>query len=711
MIRVYRHFTLMNSPITTKTFNSTCPHDCPSTCGLKIDLDASGKIARVRGAQENTYTSGVICAKVSRYAERVHHPDRLTKSYRRVGAKGDGAFQEITFDDALDEVAGAFLKAAVKYGSETIWPYYYAGTMGLVQRDCINRLRRMMKYSGEHATICTTPAWAGYIAGTGRLGGVDPREMAKSDCVVIWGTNPVATQVNVMTHAIRARKERGARIVVVDIYETGTMKQADHKIILRPGTDGALACAIMHVLFRDGYADWDYLDKYTDDPEGFQKHLTDKTPAWASKICGVEEDVIVALAGLIGQTKRTFFRLGYGMSRQQNGVVSMHAITSIAAVTGAWLYEGGGAFHSNSGSYPINNNLVQGAEFHDPAIRVLDQSRIGAVLTGEKADLHGGPPVSGLFIQNTNPLVVAPDQKKVREGFAREDLFTCVHEQFMTETAQMADIVLPATMFTEHDDLYRGGGHTHLSLGLKMMDAPDGCYSNYEVITALAKRLGIDEPAFDMSPRAHIDEIVKTTGGPGLDVMESEPWRDLGLPFERTHYTDGFDWPDGKYRFKPVWRDVTPAFKSPENMKNLGNTSQMPVWPDHWAVTEARDENHPFDLATSPARQFLNSSFTETPTSVKREQRPLLSIHPQDAADHKISDGDEVEIGNEQGAVHLHARLFDGLLRGTLIAEGIWPNKAHVKGEGINTLITAREIMPFGGASFHDCRVWLKRPD
>ena len=665
-------------------------------------------MVRVRGAEENTYTAGIICAKVARYAERIHHPDRLTKSYRRIGEKGSGDFQEIPVDDALDEVAETFLKLAQIHGSQAIWPYYFAGTMGLVQRDAINGLRHKMRYSGQHNSICTTPAWAGYVAGTGRLGGVDPREMAKSDCIVIWGTNPVATQVNVMTHAIKARKERGAKIIVVDIYETGTMKQADHKIILKPGSDAALAASIMHVLFRDGLADHDYLERYTDDPKGLEAHLEERTPEWASNITGLSVEVINEFAHMIGHNKKSYIRLGYGMTRQQNGTSTMHAITSIAAVTGSWLHEGGGAFHSNTGSYPVNNNQIQGRDAVDPDSRILDQSRIGAVLCGEQADLYGGPPVNGLFIQNINPMVVAPDLRKVRRGFSRDDLFTCVHEQFMTETALMADIVLPATMFSEHNDIYRGGGHTYLSIGPKFMEPPEDCRSNYEVICALAKKLGLEDDLYKMSAREQSDLILKTSGQADWDQLQREPWRDVGLDFNDAHFLNGFNWPDGKYRFKPIWDDVMYPYRSPDSMGLLGDVQSMPTFPDHWDNNEAVDEIHTFNLATSPARQFLNTSFTETPTSIKREGRPILLIHPDDAHAHAISEGDEVVIGNEQGEVHLHARLFSGVLCGTLIAEGVWPNKAHIKGEGINTLITARPIAPFGGASFHDCRVWLK---
>src|SRR5690606_34095865 len=312
--------------------HTVCPHDCPSTCALDVQI-VGGRVQRVHGAKDNSYTAGVICAKVARYGERIHHPARLLKPLVRAGAKGEGKWQEASWEAALDRAAEAFLRAEEKYGSETVWPYQYAGTMGLVQRDSIHRLRHAKRYSCQYDSICTNPAWTGWVMGAGTLRGPDPREMAKSDCVVIWGTNAVATQVNVMTHAVRARKERGAKIVVIDIYDNATMKQADIPVLLRPGTDAALACAIMHVLFRDDMADWAYLEKYTDDPHGLEQHLRTRTPEWAEAICGVPADEIVRLAHLFGATKRTYFRLGYGFTRNRNGAVSMHAALSIAAVT------------------------------------------------------------------------------------------------------------------------------------------------------------------------------------------------------------------------------------------------------------------------------------------------------------------------------------------------------------------------------------------
>jgi anaerobic selenocysteine-containing dehydrogenase len=695
----------MNQTVRPQTIGaSACPHDCPSTCALEVEIFDAHTIGRVRGAAENAYTAGVICAKVARYAERVHHPARLLQPLRRKGPKGSGEFTPISWDDALDLTAEHFIRAEQAHGCEAVWPYYYAGTMGHVMRDGINRLRHAKKYSGFFSTICVNPAWTGFIAGTGKLAGADPREMAKSDLVVIWGTNAANTQVNVMTHSTRARKERGAKIVVVDVYMNATMQQADLPLLIRPGTDGALACAVMHCLFRDDKADWDYLDRYTDAPRELAAHLRTRDPAWAARITGCPAETIEAFARLVGENKRAYFRLGYGFSRSRNGAFNMHAASCIPAVTGAWRYEGGGAFHNNGDVFHLDKTLIEGNDARDPAIRMLDQSRIGPILTGEEEALQGGGPVTALLIQNTNPVSVAPDQEVVKSGFARSDLFVCVHEQFMTDTAKFADVVLPATMFVEHDDFYTAGGSQYILLGPKLVEPPGECRSNHEVICALAKRLGAEHPGFAMTPRQLIDATLQRSGWGTLAEIEKNRWIDCQPDFATAHYLNGFAYPDGKFRFQPDWPRV--PFGRWHRKVSL---HPMPDFPDHWDVIEEADAAHPFRLATSPARGFLNSTFTETPTSLARERRPEVMIHPDDAAALGIADGDCLTLGNPRGQVRIHARLFDGVRAGVLVAESIWPNSAYPDSRGINTLTGSDAVPPFGGAAFHDNRVWVTK--
>lgn len=681
---------------------SACPHDCPSTCALEVERLDDHTIGRVRGAGGNSYTDGVICAKVARYAERAHHPDRLMQPLMRTGPKGSRQFKEIGWDEALDRTAERFLEIERAHGSQAIWPYFYAGTMGLVMRDGINRLRHVKKYSGQHSTVCTTLAFTGFIAGTGALRGADPREMADADLVVIWGTNPVNTQVNVMTHAIKARKNHGGKIAVVDVYGTGTAEQADIFVRVNPGTDAALACAVMHVLFRDGYANWDYLRQYTDAPEDLEAHLKTRTPEWASGITGASAETIEAFAHAIGQTPKTFFRLGYGFTRSRNGAVAMHAASCIPAVTGAWAHKGGGAFHNNGAIYGWDKTLIEGLDARDPAIRLLDQARIGAVLTGEADALNGGSPVMGLLIQNTNPMMIAPEHAKVAKGFARDDLFTVVHEQFLTETAAMADIVLPATMFTEHDDLYQAGGQQHILTGPKIVEPPGACRSNHEVICGLASRLGAKHPGFDMTSRELADATLKASGKPGYAELDQDHWLDLQPPFKDAHYINGFAHSDGKFHFRADW-----SAPQPDGFGGY-QPADMPTLPDHWDVIDNATADKPFRMATSPARNFLNSSFTETPTSKAREGRPTAQLSAADAERLDLTDGQRIRIGNDRGETILHLKVTDTANAGVVIVESIWPNAAFETGIGINVLTSADPGSPVGGAVYHDTAVWIR---
>ena len=573
-----------NPPAANRSIRySVCPHDCPSTCALEVEVQGGRRIGKVHGARANSYTAGVICAKVGRYAERIHHPERLTRPLLRVGPKGAGRFHEIGWDEALDRIAEAFLTATARFGSETVWPYYYAGTMGLVMRDGINRLRHVMRYSRQKKTICTGSAEAGWVAGTGRFVGPDPREMAKADLIVVWGGNPVATQVGVMTHITRARKERGARLVVVDPYRSGTAEVADAHLCLRPGTDAALACAVMHCAFRDGHADRAYLTQYTDLPADLEAHLAARGPEWAAAVTGLAVEEIEAFARLYNTTPRAYIRVGYGFTRSRNGSAAMHAVTCLPAVTGAWRAEGGGAFWSNRAIYHWDKTLIEGLDALDPRTREIDMCQIGDALSGDAEALKGGPPITAMLVQNCNPAVVAPDANQVGRGLAREDLFL-----------------------------------------------------------------------------------------------------------------DGFGTADGRFHFAPDWSKVGQDWR------------RMPRLPDQLEVIERATPDKPFRLMTSPARQFLNTSFTETPGSRAREIRPTALIHPRDCDRLGLADGDRVRIGNQRGTVIVHARRFDGLQEGVVVVEGIWPSRDFEGGVGINALVGGDPIPPFGGGAFHDTAVWLR---
>jgi anaerobic selenocysteine-containing dehydrogenase len=568
--------------------------------------------------------------------------------------------------------------------------------MGLVMRDGINRLRHVMGYSRQKTTICTALCDAGWVAGHGAKRGLDPREMAESDLIVMWGGNPVATQVNVMTHVSRAKRERGAVFAVVDPYRTGTAAVADLHLMLKPGTDGALAAAVMHVLFKEGYADRAYLARMTDASPALEAHLATRTPDWAASITGLQAEEIVAFARLYGRTKRSFLRIGYGFSRSRNGAAQVHAASCLPAVTGAWAERGGGALYSNAALYGWDKTMIEGLDRLDPTVRELDMSRIGPVLAGETDALKGGPPVAAMLIQNTNPATVAPESVKVQRGFRREDLFVVVHEQFMTETAALADLVLPATTFLEHDDLYQGGGHTHAMIAPKAIEPYRQSRSNHDVLQGLAERLGAEHPGFAMTAWELIDWTLKASGYPDATSLTAQRWIDRAIPFEAAHFLDGFPTADGRFHFAPDWRAIGESFAA------------MPRFPDHLDVIDRATAERPFRLVTAPARQFLNTSFTETPSSRRREGRPTALVHPKDCRSLGLADGARVRVGNDKASVVVHVKPFDGLQPGVVVIEGIWPNKAFEEKLGINALISADAGLPNGGAVFHDTAVWLK---
>ncbi|MFT5608084.1 MAG: anaerobic selenocysteine-containing dehydrogenase, partial [Parvicella sp.] len=457
-----------------------------------------------------------------------------------------------------------------------------------------------------------------------------------------------------------------------------------------------LAAAMMHVLFKEGLADWEYMQKYTDAPKGLEASLKDKTPKWAAAITGVSEAEIIKLARLYGSTQKSFIRLGIGFSRSRNGAHNVHAVSCLPAVTGAWQALGGGALLGSSGTFGLSKTYIEGTDVMRPESRQLDMCRIGAILNGEEADLKGGPPVKALLIQNTNPMAVTPDSAYVKKGFMRDDLFVCVHEQFMTQTAMMADIILPATSFVEHDDLYTSFGHTYLQVAKPLIKPHFKSRSNHQVVCALADRLGAEHPAFKQSAKEVIDQALSDSEYPSFDQLMDKKWHDCASDHQQMNYLNGFDWPDKKFRFKPDWRAAG-------DHKGI-----MPAWPGHWDIIFNANEAHPFRLITPPARRFLNTSFTQSPHSLKGEKEPGVHINPEDAQRLNIINDQQVVLGNYQGEVELKALVSERAQAGVLEARGIWPGTAFKNGMGINTLISAESPYPDGGAAFHDCAVWIK---
>ncbi len=675
---------------------TACPHDCPSACVLEVERLSPSRIGRVRGSDSFDYTAGTCCAKVARYAERVHHPDRLAHPMRRVGAKGEGRFERISWDAALDSIAEAFRRATATHGAQSVWPYHSGGNMGALQRYGLDRLRHVMGYSRQKSTICITPAQSGWQAGHGQARGADPRGVAEADVILLWGGNPVATQVNLMHHIQLARKQRGARLVVVDAYRSPTVEAADLAVVLRPGTDAALALALMHIALREGAADREFLAQHSDFDAGVEAHLRRHTPGWAAAITGVAEAEIEALGLLYARTRRLFLRAGVGFTRSRNGAATMHAVSCLPVLTGTWREPGGGGFFYALDGWGLDTVLTQASDVLDPKTRVLDQSRIGAVLEGEAEALCGGPPVMAMLVQNANSAEVAPDSNAVRRGLAREDLFLAVHEQFLTPTARFADILLPATTFLEHDDIYRGLGHTALTVGQRVLEPFAEARSNNRLVCDLAERLGAQHPGFQRDEPALLDAVLQRgkqgrwAEASARGFIESHNAIPAGAGFT------GFPQPDGRFRFKPDWAALGPYHQG------------MPAVADYWPNVEAADAEHPFRLITPPARSYLNTSFTETPGSRKREGAPCVRMHPEDAARLGLAEGAMVRMGNRRGAVTLRLKLFDGLCPGVLAQEGIAPSDLFPEGAGVNQLVGGDPVPPAGGVAFHDIAVWVR---
>ncbi len=675
---------------------SACPHDCPSTCVLDIEHNDKSIIS-IKGNKRNTYTRGVVCAKVSRYKERTHNLNRLTYPMIRTGSKGSGNFKRISWDYALKTISRKLLSLIYKYESSVIWPYFYAGTMGLIQRDGINRFRNYFEFSDQYSTICNTLPQAGWLAGTGKLVGSDPREVSDSEVIIMWGGNPASTQVNFMKHVQNAKKKSNASFILIDPYSTKTAKLADIHIKVRPGTDGALACAIMHNLYKYSYVDINYLKNFTKDYKLLKQHLSKKSPKWASKICGVEEDLIDKISHLIGKNKKTYIRLGYGFTRQRNGSFNMHAVTCIPTITGSWQYKGGGAFYTNGDIYKIDKSIIEGLEFKNKSIRCLDQSRIGPILTNDAKALKYGPEIKAIFIQNTNPLVVAPESNLVRKGFLRKDLFTIVHEQFLTDTAKYADILLPATSFVEHNDIYISGGHQHMTLGPKLIKEVGESWSNHKLINELSKKMGAKHKFFDFTEEQMIDNTLKISNIGNLKNIKKKKFIDMQPSFKESHFLNGFGHNDKKFHFAPEWKKDAKEFNKIYNL------------PDHYPLIEEADETHPFKLITAPAHNFLNSSFTETSSSISKEGKPTVKIHPKDMKNLLLKDNELVLVGNNRGSIKIHTEKFEGLLEGVIVVEGIWPNKYFEGKMGVNVLVGSDSPEPAGGAVFHDVAVWIKK--
>ncbi|MBI1848506.1 MAG: molybdopterin oxidoreductase family protein [Candidatus Rokubacteria bacterium] len=668
---------------------SVCPHDCPSCCSLEVSVE-NGRITTVVGDPHHPFTRGVICGKVHAYAERVHSPLRVREPLRRVGPKGAGVFESASWDDAVAEIARRWRGIIAAHGGEAILPFSYAGTMGQVQFHAGHPLFHALGASLLDRTICVTTAYAGWKATVGAVTGNDSEQMVGADLIVLWGINAAYSTINVMT-LVKAARARGARVMCIDPYRTPTAAGADEHLMVRPGTDGALALAVMHVLIGEGLVDRDYVDRATVGFEALAEHVKAWPPERAAAICGLPAERIVTFARRYGASPRTFIRIGIGLSRHDNGGMTCRTLACLPALTGAYADPHGGALLSTGGAFGLGFAALERPDLMPmPAPRIVNMIQLGRALT----DPAMAPPVKGLYVYNSNPAAVCPDQNVVLRGLAREDLFTVVHEQVLTDTTRWADIVLPATTSMEHEDLYRSFGHLYLQLAEPVLPPQGQARSNWETFGLLARAMGVAGEAYAKPVGQVIDEALaagdETVRGITYDQLARERSVRINVPRPYLPFAHGAPTPSGKV----------------ELYSEALATAGLPALPTWMPLLEGPDDverarRYPLQCIVPPNRFFLNSSFSQSDLLRSRQKTPTVMLAAEDAAARGVRDGDEVRVFNDRGAARFTARITDATRPGVAVIEGIWWHRFHPGGAGVNVLTSDRTADMGGGPALH----------
>jgi anaerobic selenocysteine-containing dehydrogenase len=676
-----------------------CPHDCPDTCVMRVSVK-DGRAVKVTGDPDHPPTQGVLCTKVARYAERTHHKDRLLTPMRRVGRKGEGRFEPIGWDAALELAASRLAEIAAR-APEAIVPYSYAGTMGLVQGESIAaRFFNVLGASRLDRSICAAAGAAAlkYTYGAGL--GMQTEFFEESELILIWGSNSIASNLHFWTRAQEA-KRRGARLIAIDPYRSLTAEKCHQHIALKPGTDGALALAMMNVLIREDLIDRDYIDAHTLGFDALKARAETYTPARAASICGIEEQVIVDLARAYGTTRKASIRLNYGMQRVRGGGNAVRAIACLPSLTGAWRERAGGLLLSSSGWAPVDAAALERPDLLPgwPSMlpRLVNMNAIGNALL-HPGDETFGPKIEALIVYNSNPVAVAPDSMKVAAGFAREDLFTIVLEHFQTDTADYADLIFPATTQLEHLDAHKSYGHTHVMASLPAIAPVGESRPNTEIFRGLAKAMGLTAPALfetDDEVAAHAFRWNDPAlAGHSWESLKSTGWARLKLadaPFAE----GGFRTPSGKCEFFS------------ERLKQEGADPLPDYLPPYESADYAPElaARYPLSMISPPARNFLNSSFVNVESLRSTEGEPHLDIHPVDAQAREIANGAMVRIFNDRGTMQARARVTDRAREGLVVGLSIWWKKLAPDGRNANE-VTSQALTDIGNAAtFYDCLV------
>jgi anaerobic selenocysteine-containing dehydrogenase len=693
-----------------KVVHAACSHDCPDACGILVTVE-DGRATRVQGDPAHPVTRGFLCAKVTKYLDRVYSPERLLYPMRRVAAKGQGKgdagdFTRISWDEALDEISRRFQQISHDFGPEAILPYSYAGNMGLLSYSGMaHRFFYRLGASQLDRTICASAGTAGLATVIGRSVAPEPQAFRDAKYIIAWGANIHATNVHLWPFIEEARR-KGAKLVVIDPYKTRTARCADWHLPINPGTDVALALGMMHVIINEKLHNADYVSQYTLGFDQLKERVQDYPPEQVARWTGISAADIVKLAREYATVRPAMIRVNYGVQRAQNGGSAMRAIAMLPCITGAWAEAGGGLQLSTSGAFYMN---VHGLERPDlmtksplgrPA-RVVNMSTLGKALN-QLAD----PPVKAVFVYNSNPAVVAPNNQDVVRGFMRPDLFTVVHELFLTDTTRYADIVLPATTFLEHKDLNKAYGHTYMQLSSQAIAPLGESRSNTELFRALAQRMGFTEECF----QDDVDAIIDTTlsAAPIRRPAGWEKWLD-GITRERLEAEGHVRLNLGDGPFLPFAKGgfATASGKAElysQALKEQGLDPVVSFVPAEESRLSSRAKDFPLELLARKADNFLNSSFTNIPSVQKMEQPELLEIHTADAERRGIHEGDWVRVFNQRGQVRLRAHV-NGAVQPGVVAARLNANRFTPDGKSINNLTSETLTDIGGGATFYSCLV------
>ena len=687
-------------PASRKIVRAACPHDCPDTCAMQITVE-NGVAVKVEGAKDHPFTAGTLCTKVAKYLERTYSKDRVLFPQKRVGKKGKGEFERISWDEALATIAAKF-KAIEADDPQGILPYDYAGTMGWVQWHSMGRrFFNRLGASRLDRTICSSAGKAGSQITLGGSLGMDPERFDEAKLILIWGSNPIVSNLHLWSR-VQEAKRRGAKLIAIDPYRSLSAEKCHEHLAPLPGTDAALALGLMHVIIGENRHDANYVEKYTLGFDRLKERVKDYPPQKVAEITGLPADKIVALAREYAATRPAAIRLNYGLQRHSGGGMAVRNILCLPALTGDWRHPAGGAVLATSGFFGMNDAKMERPDLlklsRNPNPRTINMVAIGDAL------LKAKPPIRALYVYNSNPVAVAPDSGKVVEGFSREDLFTVVHEQFLTDTCDYADIVLPATTQLEHHDVHTAYGHLYVMANNPAIAPLGESLPNSEAFRRLAERMGFAEECFRDSDedicRQALDSSKPAMQGIEWESLKRKGWQRLNVPERFAPFAQGdFGTPSGKCEFysetaEAMGMDPLPSYVPPRESAQSN---------------PALAKKYPLAIISPPNRHFLNSSFANMPFAIAEAKEPSLDIHSKDAAARGIENGDTVRIFNDRGSLTAKARVGDKVREGVVVALSVWWKKLAADRRNANE-VTSQALTDIGrGATFYDCLVEITR--